>query len=395
MHKKLSILMLISFLLAILCANFFPDITVKTKFLGKYFIQLLKAFVPFLIFGTITYSIASFNASSSLKKIVPLTMFLYIFSTLIAVSFALLVGSRINFAGSNQYIPESYQLAEKSIDIGSSLSVLSIDFTNFFSLILAANPFAIMILSVLLGVLFRLTARFGTRGILFLGFLNSQVINITNYIMLLAPVAVFSLFANLLIELEGETIYSLFRFVACSVLLFLLYVVVFYGSMLKYFGGISPFIFFTKIKDALLFAFFSSSSAATMPLTLKTAENNLGIRKEVASFVVPIGVTVNMDGSAIYLGLAAIFVGQILGINFTFNEYIIICLTATIGSIGAAGVPSVALVMMTIVFSSVGIPLEAIAIIAGVDRLLDMFRTAVNVAGDLTIAKIVNNIVKN
>tara|TARA_B110000196_G_scaffold43306_1_gene33631 strand:+ start:184 stop:492 length:309 start_codon:yes stop_codon:yes gene_type:complete len=102
-----------------------------------------------------------------------------------------------------------------------------------------------------------------------------------------------------------------------------------------------------------------------------------------------------MDGSAIYLGLAAIFVGQILGINFTFNEYIIICLTATIGSIGAAGVPSVALVMMTIVFSSVGIPLEAIAIIAGVDRLLDMFRTAVNVAGDLTIAKIVNNTVKN
>ena len=111
--------------------------------------------------------------------------------------------------------------------------------------------------------------------------------------------------------------------------------------------------------------------------------------------MIPIGVTVNMDGSAIYLGLSAIFIGQILGINFSIHEYLIICLTATIGSIGAAGVPSVALVMMTIVFSSVGIPLEAIAIIAGVDRLLDMFRTSINVAGDLTIASVVNKFINN
>ena len=132
-----------------------------------------------------------------------------------------------------------------------------------------------------------------------------------------------------------------------------------------------------------------------MPLTLKTANEKLALKKEVSSFVIPIGVTVNMDGSAIYLGLAAIFIGQILGINFSIHEYLIICLTATIGSIGAAGVPSVALVMMTIVFSSVGIPLEAIAIIAGVDRLLDMFRTSINVAGDLTIASVVNKFINN
>tara|TARA_B100000405_G_scaffold188275_1_gene131952 strand:- start:161 stop:679 length:519 start_codon:yes stop_codon:yes gene_type:complete len=169
----------------------------------------------------------------------------------------------------------------------------------------------------------------------------------------------------------------------------------FYGTVVKYFAGISPLFFFSAIKDTLIFAFFSSSSAATMPLTLKTANEKLALKKEVSSFVIPIGVTVNMDGSAIYLGLAAIFIGQILGINFSIHEYLIICLTATIGSIGAAGVPSVALVMMTIVFSSVGIPLEAIAIIAGVDRLLDMFRTSINVAGDLTIASVVNKFINN
>ena len=129
-----------------------------------------------------------------------------------------------------------------------------------------------------------------------------------------------------------------------------------------------------------------------MPLTLKTADNNLKIKKEISSFVVPIGATVNMDGSAIYLGLSAIFISQLIGLDFSLHEYIIISLTATIGSIGAAGVPSVALVMMTIVFTSVGIPIEAIAIIAGIDRLLDMFRTAINVTGDLTITKVVDSI---
>ena len=393
MHKKLSFLMLLSFLLAILFANFFPDLVIKSKFLGTYFIKLLKAFVPFLIFGTITYSIASFDAFSNVKKIVPLTLIFYIISTLIAITFSLIIGSFLDFGVTNKYIPNSVDLLSNQVDIGSSLSILAIDFSNFFNLIIQANPFAIMILSLILGISVRFTSKYNHKIVSFLSSINTLVINITNYIMLLAPLAIFSLFANLLIEVEGETIYSLLRFVVSSIVIFIAYVILFYGGVLKYFGGISPYLFFSKIKNTLIFAFFSSSSAATMPLTLKTAEDELKIKKEVSSFVIPIGVTVNMDGSAIYLGLAALFVGQILGIEFTFNEYLVICLTATIGSIGAAGVPSVALVMMTIVFSSVGIPLEAIAIIAGVDRLLDMFRTSVNVAGDLTIATIINNLI--
>ena len=386
--------MLLSLILAILCANFFPSLVIKSKFLGKYFIELLKAFVPFLIFGTITYSIASFDAFSNVKKIVPLTLILYIASTLIAITFALIVGSFLDFGVENKYIPNPEDLVSAQVDIGSSLSVLAIDFSNFFNLITEANPFAIMILSLILGVSVRFTAKYNQKIVGILSNINSLVINITNYIMLLAPLAIFSLFANLLIEVEGETIYSLLRFVISSILIFITYMFVFYGAIVKYLAGISPYYFFSKIKNTLIFAFFSSSSAATMPLTLKTAEDELKINKEVSSFVIPIGVTVNMDGSAIYLGLAALFVAQILGIEFTFNEYLVICLTATIGSIGAAGVPSVALVMMTIVFSSVGIPLEAIAIIAGVDRLLDMFRTSINVAGDLTIASIINKFIK-
>ena len=143
-------------------------------------------------------------------------------------------------------------------------------------------------------------------------------------------------------------------------------------------------------RNTIFFAFVSSSSSATIPLTLKTAEKNLKIDNKICNFVIPIGATVNMDGSAIYLGLSAVFVSSLIGLSLSFDEYLLILITATIGSIGAAGVPSVALVMMTVVFTSVGIPLEAISLIVGVDRLLDMFRTALNVTGDLVITKIVN-----
>jgi Na+/H+-dicarboxylate symporter len=212
--------------------------------------------------------------------------------------------------------------------------------------------------------------------------------------MLLAPIAIFTLFSNLLVNLEGEIVFSLIKFVLITILIFLFYMFFFYGMIIKMFCKTNPYTFYKDIREPVLFAFFSSSSSATIPLTLKTADNNLKIKKEISSFVVPIGATVNMDGSAIYLGLSAIFVSQLIGLDFSLHEYVIISLTATIGSIGAAGVPSVALVMMTIVFTSVGIPIEAIAIIAGIDRLLDMFRTAINVTGDLTIAKVVDSINK-
>ena len=251
-----------------------------------------------------------------------------------------------------------------------------------------------MLLSILLGIAIRFSGPYETKLVSIFSYFNDLVLKTTNYIMMLAPIAIFSLFSNLLATLDGEIMYSLIRFVIITIIIFLLYMFFFYGSIVRLICKLNPYDFFKQIKEPLIFAFFSSSSSATMPLTLKTANNNIGIKKEVSSFVVPVGATVNMDGSAIYLGLSAIFISQLIGLELTMAEYVIISMTATIGSIGAAGVPSVALVMMTIVFTSVGIPIEAIAIIAGIDRFLDMFRTAINVTGDLTISKIVDHINK-
>ena len=395
MQKKLSVLMLLGFVLSIPFAKFFPELTIKSKFLGSYFIYLLKSFVPFLIFGTITFSIASFESGTKLKKIVPLTLLFYITSTFIAIIYALSIASNINFASDQDLNIGASLVQTDSLSLKSSLSIIAIDLSNFFSLTLEGNPIAIMILSVILGLLLRIRFTYQKKVIDFFSYINNLVINITNYLMLLAPIAIFSLFSNLLVDIDNNLLFSLLRFVVICIFVFLFYMFFFYGLIIKYLVKFNPIKFFLLIKDTLIFAFFSSSSAATMPLTLKTAEQKLKIKKEISSFVVPIGATVNMDGSAIYLGLSAVFMAQLLNLSLSIDQYVIISLTATIGSIWAAGVPSVALVMMTIVFSSIGIPIEAIAIIAGVDRLLDMFRTSINVAGDLTISKLVDKISRN
>ena len=394
MQKTLSLWMLIAFFFAIPFAFIFPDYAIQYKFLGSYFISILKNFVPFLIFGTITYSVSSFGSNASASRIVPLTLGLYLLTTLISITYALLIGSNIEFNTGEIIQLTSEPLSTTQVDLGSTLSVLAIDFKNIFNLILQGNPIAIMLLSILLGIAIRFSGPYETKLVSIFSYFNNLVLKTTNYIMMLAPIAIFSLFSNLLATLDGEIMYSLIRFVIITIIIFLLYMFFFYGSIVRLICKLNPYDFFKQIKEPLIFAFFSSSSSATMPLTLKTANNNLGIKKEVSSFVIPVGATVNMDGSAIYLGLSAIFISQLIGLELTMAEYVIISMTATIGSIGAAGVPSVALVMMTIVFTSVGIPIEAIAIIAGIDRFLDMFRTAINVTGDLTISKIVDHINK-
>ena len=394
MQRQLSLWMLIAFLLSIPFALYFPELTIESKFIGNYFIDILKQFVPFLIFGTITYSVISFGSEGSVGKIVPITLCLYLLTTLVAISYALLIGSQIEFSSGGTIQLTAEPIDANSIDLKSTFSVLAIDFKNFFHLIVQRNPIVIMILSIVLGIAVRLSSFYKEQAVKAFSYFNDFVLRITNYLMLLAPIAIFTLFSNLLVNLEGEIVFSLIKFVLITILIFLFYMFFFYGMIIKMFCKTNPYTFYKDIREPVLFAFFSSSSSATIPLTLKTADNNLKIKKEISSFVVPIGATVNMDGSAIYLGLSAIFVSQLIGLDFSLHEYVIISLTATIGSIGAAGVPSVALVMMTIVFTSVGIPIEAIAIIAGIDRLLDMFRTAINVTGDLTIAKVVDSINK-
>ncbi|MBA4728845.1 MAG: dicarboxylate/amino acid:cation symporter [Deltaproteobacteria bacterium TMED126] len=390
MEKKISLAMLFCFLASIPIALFFPDFMLKSKPLGDYFLIILKSFVPFLIFSTISFSIASFSSGSNLQKMVPLTLILYLISTIIAISISLFVSSNVNF-GINPGIAEGLVISKVvELDVSSIFSPLSPNDGNFIELLFNGNPLVIMLFAVLFGLIVRFFSNSSNNPVQkFLLKFNYISLKIITYFMLFAPIAIYAIFGNLIINSDINIILSLIKFVVVSIIIFVAYFLIVHGSILKLLLNESILSFFNKIKSTLFFAFISSSSAATIPFTIKTAEDNLKINKEITNFVIPIGATVNMDGSAIYLGIAAVFVSQLIGLDLSVFQYALILITATIGSIGAAGVPSVGLVMMTIVFTAIGIPIEAIAILAGVDRILDMFRTSLNVAGDLLISKIV------
>jgi Na+/H+-dicarboxylate symporter len=170
----------------------------------------------------------------------------------------------------------------------------------------------------------------------------------------------------------------------------LIHMVIIYGSIIKVIGAISPFYFFNSIKESMFFAFSTSSSSATIPVTLKNVQENLNVKKKISSFTVPLGSTINMDGTAIMQGVATVFIANIYNHSLVFSDFLTIILTATLASIGTAGVPGVGLIMLGMVLNQVGLPLEGIAIVMGVDRFLDMLRTATNVSGDAMISFIID-----
>lgn len=201
-----------------------------------------------------------------------------------------------------------------------------------------------------------------------------------------APFGVFCLLAKLFategIGLVGELAgYFFIVLVALATQWFFIY-----GLFLKFLGGLNPFIFFQKLYGAMIFAFSTSSSSASIPVTLDTVENKLGVHNSVASFVIPLGATINMDGTAIMQGAATVFISNIYGIDIGLTGYLLVILTATLASIGTAGVPGVGLITLIMVLNQVGLPAEGIALIIGIDRLLDMARTAVNISGDCMVA---------
>jgi len=207
--------------------------------------------------------------------------------------------------------------------------------------------------------------------------------------MNLAPYGVFFLMAKLFSEISIATIGNLIQYFLVVLVALGIHALVTYPTILKVLTGLNPVIFIRKMRDAALFAFSTASSNATMPVTLDTATKKMGVDNSVASFTVPLGATINMDGTAIMQGVATVFIAQVYSVDLTIADYLMVILTATLASIGTAGVPGVGLIMLAMVLQQVGLPVEGIALIIGVDRLLDMTRTAVNVTGDSMVTIIV------
>jgi Na+/H+-dicarboxylate symporter len=247
----------------------------------------------------------------------------------------------------------------------------------------------IIVFSVLFGLAIAMSGEAGVRVRSFFNDLNEVVMKLVGFMMALAPYGVFFLMAKLFTTLDMKDMGSLFWYFATVLFVLFFHGFLVYGTFLKVFGRLSPVMFFRKMKDAALFAFSTSSSNATLAVNMETTTKKLGVSNNIASFTIPLGATINMDGTAIMQGVATVFIAQVFQIELTTMDYLMVILTATLASIGTAGVPGVGLIMLAMVLQQVGLPVEGIALIIGVDRLLDMTRTAVNITGDAMVSCLV------
>ena len=321
-----------------------------------------------------------------LGSIATKTIGLYLLTTGLAVSLALFFGWVFNLSGYEGEV-ESYEPVQGSADLYQT--VLRIFPSNIFGAFVENNMLGIVFISILFGIALNLTDDLTSGLSKAFEKMNIVFLKIVLLIMNFAPFGVFCLIGSYVMAKGLNVFGDLAQYVL--ILMFVLFFHLFftYSLILKIFANLNPIIFFRKMRNVALFAFSTSSSAATIPVTLKTVSDDLGVKKDVASFVVPVGATINMDGTAIMQGLATMFIASTVGVDLSLVQYGQIVLLAMVTSIGTAAVPSAGTVTLALILGSVGLPLDAIGLILAVDRILDMIRTAVNVCGDAAVSCIV------
>ena len=392
---KVVIGMVSGIALGFVLRSLFPDSPFVTTYitdglllvLGKIFVTCLKMLVVPLIFVSLVCGTCTLQDASTLGRLGVKTVGLYIFTTCVAITMAIVAalfvepGVGANLESAAGFTPqEAPPLSNVLIDLFPSNPIESLA---------KGNALQIIVFALLFGISIAATGKKGKPiADMFLS-LNEVIMKLVTLLMNLAPYGVFALMARLFTTIELDAILNLVKYFFLLLGVLALHVCVTYFILLRFVAGLNPIRFLRKMEDALLFAFSTSSSSATIPVTMETVNRRLGVSNRVASFTIPLGATINMDGTAMMQGVATVFISQAYAIDLSLGDYLSVILTATLASIGTAGVPGVGLVMLAMVLQQVGLPLEGIAIIMGVDRLLDMVRTAVNVTGDCTVTCIV------
>ncbi|MDP2560204.1 dicarboxylate/amino acid:cation symporter [Psychrobium sp. 1_MG-2023] len=356
---------------------------------GKIFVNSLKMLVVPLVFISLICGTCSLSDPSKLGRLGGKSILLYLSTTAIAITLAISLALVVS-PGVTDGEPLT---SEATFDAkqAPSLSQVLINIvpSNPIEAMAQGNMLQIILFALLLGVAISLSGESGKRVASLFNDLNEVVMKLVVILMNLAPYGVFFLMAKLFSEVSVTTIFSLGKYFLVVLFALGIHALITYPLLLKLLTGLNPVTFIKKMRDAALFAFSTASSNATIPVTLETATQKLGVNNNVASFTVPLGATINMDGTAIMQGVATVFIAQVFGVELGITDYLMVILTATLASVGTAGVPGVGLIMLAMVLQQVGLPVEGIALIIGVDRLLDMTRTAVNVTGDSMVTLIV------
>lgn len=355
---------------------------------GQIFLRLLQMLVVPLVFVSLVCGTAGLGDDvKKLGRIGGKTILLYIMTTAIAISLGILTAFVLG-PGKGFQLESSaeFEAAPAPPLIETIINMVP---KNPIEAMAQGQMLQIILYAVLLGLAVTMAGKAGERVLGLFDDLNVVIMKLVTLVIYVSPIGVFCLIAKVFADQGFDAVLPLAKYFFTLLFVLFLHLFATYPILLKVLARLSPKVFFKKFYDVMVFAFSTASSNATIPVTMETVERNLGVNRSVASFTVPLGATVNMDGTAIMQGVATVFVAQAYGIDLVFSQYLLVILTATLASIGTAGVPGVGLVMLSMVFQQVGLPVEGIGIIMAVDRLLDMVRTAVNVTGDAAISCVV------
>lgn len=359
---------------------------------GTIFLNLLKFIVVLIVLFSIMCGIISMRDIKKVGAIGLKTVVYYMCTTAFAITIGLIGGNLFK-----KMFPViattdlSYQVGEKTSLMDTIVNIFP---SNFISPMAEANMLQVIVMALLIGFAIILVGEEkNTRIITACNDLNDVFMKCMEMILKLSPIGVFCLLCPVVAANGATIIGSLAMVLLAAYVCYIVHAVVVYSFAVKTIGGISPLTFFKEMLPAIMFAFSSASSVGTLPINMECTEK-LGTSREIASFILPLGATINMDGTAIYQGVCAIFIASCYGIHLTLPQMLTIIFTATLASIGTAGVPGAGMVMLAMVLTSVGLPVDGIALVAGVDRIFDMGRTTVNITGDASCCVIVSNLEK-
>lgn len=362
---------------------------------GQGFIRLLQMLVVPLVFCSIVCGAASIGDTKTLGTVGVKTLAFYICTTALAVCVALLVA---NFINPGMGVDMSSIVAGDTSTLSSNSTSSDVSVIDTILAIIPSNPvealangdmLAIIFFALFVGIIIALMGRKVETVHSFFEQFNDIMMKMTSAIMIVAPIGVFCLLARTFANIGFDAFLPMLKYMGSVLLALLVHCLVIYMILLFVFARVNPIMFLKKFIPVMMFAFSTATSNATIPLNIETLTKRIGVDRRISSFTIPLGATINMDGTSIMQGVAVVFTAQLFGVQLGPMEYLTVIATATLASIGTAGVPSVGLITLSMVFNSVGLPLEGIALIMGIDRILDMCRTAVNITGDAVCTTVV------
>ena len=391
---QIAIALVLAVIAGILLQDYADFVNDYIKPLGNIFLNLLKFIVVPLVLFSIMAGILSMNDVSKVGKLGLRALFYFMFTTVIAVTLGLVTSTLVKGFLPLIHVETGNSAAKIEIpDITIMDQIVNMFPENIMLPLTNMTMMQVIVIAIFFGVAMVHVGEAGEAARKLTLSANVVVSKVLSYIMALAPIGVFCMLTPVVVSNGPSVLGSYAVLVVLGYFCFCVHAVCVYGPLVYLLGGLSPIRFFKALQPAMLFAFSSDSSVATLPYTMECTEK-LGVRKDIGNFVLSLGATINMDGVAIYLGVASVFMATCCGIDLTLQQYLAIAFASTIASIGTPGIPGGSLALMAMVFASAQIPVECVAIVAGVDRIVDMGRTVMSITGDASCAVIMQNRLK-